>query len=240
MKRIFILAVALWGAAVYNVYSQTPQNYVEDASCDLRMKMVYVEGRPSRYGDDKKAINSFYIAETELTQYQWMQIMGGESSGQEDLSHPKSGMAYEEALAFCKKLSLMTGRNYRLPTEDEWWYAFSGGNKSKRYYYSGSHKRRLVAWFKRNSGWSTHSVGVKMPNELGLYDMSGNVAEMCLGARTTRKKDSYSYRYSDVKYEECIKAMGGDCRSYPWDLNDSDTYSVKGSWLCGFRVVCIP
>ena len=134
MKRIFILAVVLLGATVYNAYSQTPQNYVEDANCDLGMKMIYVEGRPAGSGDDKKAINSFYIAETELTRYQWIQIMGGEYSDREDLSYPKRGVTYEKALAFCEKLSLMTGRKYRLPAEDEWWYAFRGGNKSKGYY----------------------------------------------------------------------------------------------------------
>ncbi|MCD8539034.1 MAG: formylglycine-generating enzyme family protein [Leadbetterella sp.] len=92
---------------------------------------------------------------------------------------PIANISWTEAVAYCSWLSRKTGKKYRLPTEAEWEYAAKGGKKSKGYKYSGSQWLDSVGWFNTNCGGKTHPVAQKKPNELGLYDMSGNVVEWC-------------------------------------------------------------
>ncbi len=102
-------------------------------------------------------------------------------------SHPVTCVSWDDAMAFCKWLTekehksghLPTGYRYTLPTEAQWEFAARGGNKSKGYKYSGSDNLDKVGWYSDNSGKKTHEVGQKATNELGLYDMSGNVYEWC-------------------------------------------------------------
>ena len=90
-----------------------------------------------------------------------------------------SSFSRNDCQEFIRKLNAMTGRRFRLPTEAEWEYAARGGNRSQGYKYSGSNNLNSVAWYRDNSGETTHDVGQKSPNELGIYDMSGNVSEWC-------------------------------------------------------------
>ncbi|MDR0687484.1 MAG: formylglycine-generating enzyme family protein, partial [Prevotellaceae bacterium] len=92
---------------------------------------------------------------------------------------PVEQVSWRNAQEFIGRLNAATGKQYRLPTEAEWEYAARGGAKSRGYKYSGSHNLNNVAWFWDNSGVRTHPVGSKLPNELGIYDMSGNVDEWC-------------------------------------------------------------
>ena len=123
-------------------------------------------------------LSSYGIGETEVTQELWQTVMGSNpSSNKSNVKLPVENMIWDDCQTFVTKLSQLTGRNFRLPTEAEWEFAARGGNKSQGYTYAGSNNVDEVAWYKANSNDQTHVVGTKAPNELGLYDMSGNVFE---------------------------------------------------------------
>ena len=124
-------------------------------------------------------LSDFYIGKYEVTQAQWKAVMGSNPSEFKGNNLPVENVSWKNIQKFLKKLNAKTGKKFRLPTEAEWEYAARGGNQSKGYKYSGSNSIDDVAWYGYNSSGKTNPVGQKSPNELGIYDMSGNVFEWC-------------------------------------------------------------
>ena len=125
----------------------------------------------------KVTVSTFHIGCYPVTQEQWKAVMGNNPSYFQGERHPVEQVNWMDCQAFVEKLSKMTGLTFRLPTEAEWEYAARGGNKGKGHKYSGGDLLTQVAWYNENSGGTSHEVGEKAPNELGLYDMSGNIWE---------------------------------------------------------------
>jgi formylglycine-generating enzyme required for sulfatase activity len=153
-------------------------------------EMVWVDGGTFSMGsisgkDDEKPLHtvqlsSYWIGKYEITQEQWIGVMGKNPSYFTNcVQCPVENVSWNDAQEFILKLNHQTGKKYRLPTEAEWEFAARGGNKSKEYVYSGSNDLEKVAWYDANSERKTHSHGIKLSNELGIYDMAGNVWEWC-------------------------------------------------------------
>ena len=132
-------------------------------------------------------VGDFYIGKYEVTQELWEYVMGYNPSFSQMAKHPVVSISLMDCVDFVANLNSLTGKHFDIPTEAEWEYAARGGNKSNGYKYSGSNTIGDVAWYLNNAyevgssspDYGTHQVGTKAPNELGLYDMSGNVYEWC-------------------------------------------------------------
>lgn len=196
-------------------------------------EMVWVEGGTFRMGatseqgkdasSDEKPVHNvtlsgFYIGKTEVTQALWKMVMDSNPSEFRGDNLPVENVSWDDCQEFIWKLRHLTGQNFRFPTEAEWEFACRGGNNSRGYKYSGSNYIDNVAWYNGNSGFKTHPVATKSPNELGIYDMSGNVWEWC--------SDWYHYKYSrgaQTNPEGPSKGWDRVCRGGSWysDINAS-------------------
>ena len=185
---------------------------------DVQFEMVYVEGGTFRMGateeqgedaaDDEKPVHrvtlsSYLIGKHEVTQALWKEVMGKNPSHNKlGGDYPVEYVSWNDCQEFVKKLNARTGMKFRMPTEAEWEYAARGGNRSKGYKYAGSDNLDEVGWYDENSGFHTHPVGGKKPNELGLYDMSGNVWEWC--------QDWYYHYRDEAQTNPTGPRSGGD------------------------------
>ena len=221
----------------------------------LNLQMVYVEGgtftmgaTPEQGSDaynnekpsHKVTLSSYYIGKYEVTQAQWRAIMGENPSYFTGDNNPVEKVSWYEAQEFCKKLSQLTGKKYRLPTEAEWEYAARGGKKSKGYKYSGSNNIEDVAWYGSNSDLETHTVGQKQPNELGIYDMSGNVYEWCYDWYDSYTSSPQTNPTGAASGSSRV-IRGGDWVNLATLCRVSDRYYSSPddrSNSMGFRVVC--
>lgn len=230
---------------------RSDKNYTETA-LGVDMEMVWVDGGEFMMGctgeqsdcrEDEmtvKRINvdGFYIGMLEVTQAQWMAVMGTSLLQQKDktsnrrtygvgLEYPMYFVNWEEAMEFCRVLSKKTGRNYTLPTEAQWEYAARGGIASDGTKYAGSNSLESVAWYSKN-GFATHPCGEKEANALGIFDMSGNVAEWCKDWYTKDSKRSCRGGSFEDSARNCRVSSRGS------EFPNIRTYNT------GFRVICIP
>lgn len=166
------------------------------------MKNSWTEERPIH---QVTLTNDYYIGKYEVTQSLWCALMDNNPSYFKGDNLPVEQVSWDDCQKFINKLNDITGRKFRLPTEAEWEYAARGGKKSRGYQYSGSNKISDVAWYSSNSEHKPQPVGLKLANELGLYDMSGNVDEWCF--------DRFGF-YSALSQTNPLGADDGICRVY--------------------------
>ena len=233
---------------------------------NLELKLLKIKPGSFTNAEINKEITltrEYWLGETEVTQGQYAVVMDGVVNEKGQICRPRPShfkgddrlpveqVTWYNAKAFCKKLNslfegmLPEGYQFDLPTEAQWEFAALGGNNSQGYEYSGGDNIELVAWLQGNSGEKTHPVGGKRPNELGLYDMNGNVWEWC--------RDRYEKNYASdpeflrgqpVEHFPMWRVgRGGSCFSNPTSYRLADRYS-GGSWDedcgIGFRVALVP
>ena len=173
----------------------------------LESEMVWVEGGEFVLGSDALvafshekpahtiSLDGFFLAKTELTQGTYFRIMGRNNSYYQCETCPMNNLSWTNIQHFLVELNKQTGKKFRLPSEAEWEYAAKGGNQSKGYRFSGSNDIGEVAWYSGNSKRQSHPVAQKAPNELGLYDMTGNMWEFC---QDDMSQKAYQLRGNDT------------------------------------------
>jgi formylglycine-generating enzyme required for sulfatase activity len=178
----------------FSLTMKKKENSLSPVLQNLISNMVCVEGGTftmgasseqgsDAYSDEKPVhqvtLSSFSIGKYEVTQEEWETVMGSNPSKFKGAKRPVECVSWDDCQDFIRKLDALTDKRFRLPTEAEWEYAARGGNRSQGYKYVGGNSIGSVAWYTDNSGKETLPVGQKLSNELGLYDMAGNVWEWC-------------------------------------------------------------
>lgn len=185
------------------------------------------------------SLDTYFIGETEVTQSLWKAVMGDNPSHNVGDDKPVDNISWDMAQEFVEKINYLSGKTFRLPTEAEWEYAARGGSHTDNYKYSGGNSVNNVAWYEDNSSYASHNVKTKIPNELGVYDMSGNVFEWC--------SDWYGGYNSSAQTNPVGPETGNNkvVRGGSFSYSDSycrvtDRFSATPSWsdVCyGFRLV---
>lgn len=174
-------------------------------------------------------LSDYYIGETEVTQELWQSIIGDKPSVLKESGHPVENVTWDECQEFIRKLNVKTGQEFRLPTEAEWKFAARGGIKTRGYKYSGSDKLNKVAWFYDNydnSRNKTHNVKTKRPNELDIYDMSGNVWEWTQDWMGNYSPEAQTNPTGPSDGTERV-FRGGSCFDGAWNCRVSYRYADK-------------
>ena len=244
------------------IYKKDHKNKVklDSLSKILKSQLITVKGGRFDMGDkiglgeeDEKPVHkvvltTFKISKTEVTvgQYRiYCKVTGATMPIKPEWgwneSQPIVNISWNEAIGYCKWLGILLGKSINLPTEAQWEYAARGGNRSKGYKYSGSNTLKNVAWYKSKSGNRLHSVGNRRPNELGIYDMSGNAWEWCLDWHNKEYYTNSAEKNPENKIKSTNKALrGGSCFSYAIDCRIANRDMLdpdeKKPWF-GFRVV---
>lgn len=206
--------------------------------------------------DELTQVNDFWMGKYEVTQKDWEEIMNYNNSEYKGNNLPVTNITWLEAVTFCNELSKKynlepaysiilqevkikkEANGFRLPSAQQWEYSAKGGLKSKRYYYSGSNNVDEVAWFQDNTTGQTQNVGRKKPNELGIYDMSGNVIEWCFTSKSDLPLQTGEIHVANSPLRKITK--GGSYRTYesnltPWS-GSFYFYNQKYKWI-GFRIL---
>ena len=240
---------------------------------DWEPEMVFVKGGTFTMGctseqsdcyDEEKpthqvTVSDFYIGKYEVTQKLWLEVMGASAalSNPSDFKNcdncPVEGECWDDVQEFIKTLNQKARKNYRLPTEAEWEYAAQGGSKSRGYKYAGSNNIGKVAWYYKNSygkgenhkNYGINIVGKKKPNELGLYDMSGNVMEWCsdwLGSYSNSSQINPKGPTNGNGYNHVIRGGAWSRGSFSCRVvfRDGNIPYIGGGLWIGFRLVLDP
>ena len=232
--------------------SRSPQIAIPGSN--LTLEFVPVEGGTFQMGSiersEEKPVRSvsvpgFSIGKYLITQEQYEAVMGDNPSHFKGANRPADSVSWYKAEEFCQKLSELTGEPICLPTEAQWEYAARGGDRSQNYRYAGSNDLDEVGWYKDNSDGQNHEVGQKKPNELGIYDMSGNLWEWCVDDWNPNYKEASSdgspWRSPDGDPRKTLR--GGAWYSIPkycrFTMRDT-TYPEDRCNDFGLRVVLLP
>jgi sulfatase modifying factor 1 len=221
-------------------------NYIESIN-DISFGMIFIKGGTylmgsEKYNDEQPIhevkVPDFYLSKYLVTQELWMAVMGVENNPSyfKGKKRPVERVSWDDAQEFLKKLNKLAAHEYVLPTESCWEYAARGGRHRKGFRYAGSNKLKEVAWYDKNSHAETKPVGLKAPNALGLYDMSGNVWEWC--------QDVWHDNYEQAPTNGSAWMTGGEedrrvVRGGSWDIDFEDLFRVsdRGRFDHNFRYV---